>query len=102
MTIANTSVFSLENPNNIYSLHSVLGNNHLIMQQDPDTFKWLCDEIIKIDKLNPQVAARVCSSFNFVKKFPHDLKTLAQTEIKRVLSETGLSKNSRELLQGCV
>ncbi len=96
-------LFSLENPNNIYSLHAVLGNNFLIMQQhDGQTFKWLCDEILKIDKNNPQVAARVCGSFNFVKKFPTKLKDLAQTEIKRVLAQPDLSKNSRELLEGCV
>ena len=101
--IATTPPFSLENPNNIYSLHSVFGANFLAMQsEDGSTFKWLCDEIIKIDKNNPQVAARICSSFNFVKKFPEHYKNLAQAEIRRVLSETSLSKNSRELLEGCI
>lgn len=101
--ITTTPPFSLENPNNIYSLHSVFGDNYKAMQRDDgSTFKWLCDEIIRIDKHNPQVAARVCGSFNFVKKFPEHLKKLAQTEITRVLSHPDLSKNSRELLEGCV
>ncbi|MBY0554157.1 aminopeptidase N [bacterium] len=101
--ITQTAPFSLENPNNIYSLHGIFGDNYLAMQKpDGSTFKWLCDEILKIDKKNPQVAARVCGCFNFVKKYPENLKVLAQTEIKRVLAEPTLSKNSRELLEGCV
>lgn len=101
--IASGSSFDLENPNNIYSLHSVLGNNYLIMQrEDGSTFEWLCDEIIRIDKKNPQVAARICGSFNFVNKFPEKFKVTAQAQIRRVLAEPALSKNSRELLEGCV
>jgi aminopeptidase N len=101
--IAATPPFNFENPNNIYSLHSVLGKNYLVMQRDKEeTFQWLCDEIIRIDKMNPQVAARLCGNFNFVKKFPDEIKAIAQKEIKRVLAETGLSKNSRELLETCV
>ncbi len=101
--IAATPPFNFENPNNIYSLHSVLGKNYLVMQRDKEeTYKWLCDEIIRIDKMNPQVAARLCGNFNFVKKFPEDIKSIAQSEISRVLLEPGLSKNSRELLETCV
>lgn len=101
--LTQTAPFSLENPNNIYSLLGVFGGNYLAMQQsEGEAFKWLCDQILMIDKNNPQVAARVCNSFTFVKKFPENLKLLAQTEIKRLLAEPTLSKNSRELLEGCV
>lgn len=101
--LAQTAPFSSENPNNIYSLHGLFGdNNYALQTNEQEAFRWLCDEIIKIDKLNPQVAARVCGSFNFVKKYPENIKNLAQIEIKRVLAEPQLSKNARELLEGCV
>ncbi|MCC2677957.1 MAG: hypothetical protein K0R29_533 [Pseudobdellovibrio sp.] len=100
---AQTPPFSLENPNNIYSLHRAFGTNYSAIQAaDGPAFKWLCDEILKVDKINPQVAARLCGSFNFVKKFPADLRAKAQAEIKRVLEDASLSKNARELLEGCV
>jgi len=100
---AQTPPFSLENPNNIYSLHRAFGTNYgAIQAADGPAFKWLCDEILKIDKINPQVAARLCGSFNFVKKFPEALRVKAQTEIKRLLEDPSLSKNARELLEGCV
>lgn len=95
--------FNPENPNNIYALISAFGDNYLAMQsQNGAPFSWLCDEIIRIDRLNPQVAANVCSSFNFIKKYPPHLKEMAQKEIQRVLDEPGLSRNSRELLEGCI
>ena len=73
------------------------------MQREKEkTYAWFCDEIIRIDKINPQVAARLCSCFNFVKKFPDEIKEIAQKEIGRVLAEPNLSKNSRELLEGCI
>lgn len=101
--LAMTPPFSSENPNNIYSLHGAFGDNYLAMQiPDGSTFKWLCDEILKIDKMNPQVAANVCGSFNFIKKYPHELKVLAQKEIQRLLDHPQLSRNSRELLEGCI
>jgi aminopeptidase N len=73
------------------------------MQREKEiTYNWLCDEIKRIDKINPQVAARLCNSFNFVKKFPDEIKTIAQKEIKRLLDMPDLSKNSRELLESFV
>ncbi len=101
--VTETAPFSNENPNNIYSLHSVYGHNHFAMQSEPErSFKWLCDEILRIDKKNPQVAARLCGSFNFVKKYPEAIRLQAQSEIKRVLQDSTLSKNARELLEGCL
>ncbi|MBC7419619.1 MAG: aminopeptidase N [Bdellovibrio sp.] len=102
-TLSATLPFSLENPNNVYSLHNIFGHNFLAMaREDGSTFKWLCDEILTIDKKNPQVAARLCGCFNFVKKLPLHLKEKSQQEIRRVLTHTSLSKNARELLQGCI
>lgn len=101
--LSETAPFSFDTPNNIYSLLSVFGDNYLGMSDSTgETYRWLCDQILKIDAKNPQVAARVCGSFNFVKKLPPDLKAKAQNEIRRVLASPSLSRNARELLEGCV
>ncbi len=95
--------FDKNNPNNIYSLHNVFSGNFLMFHTDQEpTYKWYCDEILRIDAVNPQVAARLSGAFNFTKKLPENLKNIAQTEIKRVLSQTDLSKNTRELLEKCI
>lgn len=101
--LSETAPFSFDTPNNVYSLLTVFGDNYLAMSDaSGETYKWLCDQILKIDAKNPQVAARVCGAFNFVKKLPTNLKEKAQTEIRRVLASSSLSRNARELLEGNV
>ncbi len=101
--LAQTKPFSMDVPNNVYALLRTFGANYLAMSDESgETYKWFCDRILEIDGKNPQVAARLCVSFNFVKKLPLRFKEKAQHEIQRVLSSTALSRNSRELLEGCV
>lgn len=88
------------NPNNLYSLHRAFAGNYLRFHTDEHpTYKWYADEMLRVDKNNPQVAARLAEAFNFTKKLPTNLKALAQTEIKRILDTDELSKNVRELLE---
>ncbi|MFN3455415.1 MAG: aminopeptidase N, partial [Pseudobdellovibrio sp.] len=95
--------YDKNNPNNIYSLHVAFGNNYLAFHTDKQpTYKWIADELLRIDRVNPQVGARMASVFSVTKKLPENLKSLAQTEIKRLLNEPSLSKNARELLEKCV
>ncbi len=101
--ISSSSYFNNTNPNSIYSFHGVFGKNFYAFNSDSgDTFSWYADEILKIDAWNPQVAARLCGNFNFVKKLPSAQKEKALHEIRRLLSVESLSKNSRELLEKCL
>jgi aminopeptidase N len=101
--LTKTAPFNSENPNNIYSLHMVLAENYYAMQQSgAEAYRWLCDEILTVDRINPQVAARLCNGFNFVKKFPESLRIQVQGDIQRLLDSPTLSKNSRELLETCL
>lgn len=102
-TCAQVQGFNPDNPNNLYNLHNVFGGNYLHFHTDQQpTYKWYADELLRVDANNPQVAARLASAFNFTKKLPANLKTLALIEIHRVLAEPKLSKNVRELLEKCV
>jgi aminopeptidase N len=87
------------NPNNIYSLLRAFGNN-LTCFNDPENpgYTFLAERILEIDSKNPQVAARLCGCFNMVSKLPKDLQVRAYAEVRRILDEPTLSKNSRELL----
>lgn len=91
--------FQIGNPNNVYSLIRVFGNN-LTAFHDPKNpgYAFYADRLLELDALNPQVAARLCAAFNVVSKLPAPLKKAAATEMKRVLANPALSKNTRELL----
>ncbi len=101
--IAASPYFNSQNPNSIYSLHAVFGKNYQAFNSDDGTaYRWFCDEILKIDSWNPQVAARLCANFNFIKKLPTVQKENAVAQVQRVLNQENLSKNSREILEKCI
>jgi len=95
--------FDKNNPNNMYSLHGAFSRNFLRFHdiQNP-TYEWLADELIRIDKLNPQVAARLAQAFSFTHKLTAELKEKAQSQVSRILKQDQLSKNARELLEKCI
>lgn len=95
--------FNITNPNNVYSLLRSFGSN-LVRFHDPkaNTYEFYADMILEIDAKNPQVAARLCAAFNFVKKLEPALKERALNQIKRMVAVEKLSKNSRELLQSAL
>ena len=88
------------NPNNMYSLHGGFAGNYLRFHSgNGETYKWFADELLRIDKVNPQVGARLAQGFRFIEKLPANLKTLAQAQVQRLLASDSLSKNARELLE---
>ncbi|WP_413557702.1 aminopeptidase N [Bdellovibrio sp. HCB209] len=93
--------FNINNPNNVYSLLRAFSTN-LVSFNNKEAYEFMADKIIEIDPKNPQVAARLCSAFNFVAKLEPQLKDLAMKQIKRMVDVPGLSKNSRELLQSAL
>ncbi|QLY24273.1 aminopeptidase N [Bdellovibrio sp. KM01] len=93
--------FNINNPNNVYSLLRAFTTN-LVSFNNEKAYEFIADKIIEIDPKNPQVAARLCSAFNFVAKLEPQLKDLAMKQIRRMVDVPGLSKNSRELLQSAL
>ncbi|HEY8270328.1 MAG TPA: aminopeptidase N [Pseudobdellovibrionaceae bacterium] len=92
--------FNINNPNNVYALLRSFTQNFVIFHNpEQPAYEFLTDMILKIDERNPQVAARLCSAFNFVNKFPPQMKKQALQQIHRMVAHDKLSKNSRELLQ---
>ncbi|MBX2989024.1 MAG: aminopeptidase N [Bdellovibrionaceae bacterium] len=91
--------FQLTNPNNVYALLRVFGQN-LVCFHDPKNpgYDFFADRILEIDAKNPQVAARLSASFNVINKLAPELREKALKEIRRILDEPSLSKNTRELL----
>jgi aminopeptidase N len=95
--------FNINNPNNVYALlRSFTQNYEIFHSPEYPAYEFLADMILKIDEKNPQVAARLCAAFNFVKKLPHEMKERALIQIRRVVASEKLSKNSRELLQSAL
>ncbi len=92
--------FSIENPNNVYSLLRNYGKNwSSFYSQSIENFRFLLSQISRIDKFNPSVAARLIPCFQFVGQLPKTDRRAIESQFAEVL-KSDLSKNSRELLEG--
>ena len=90
--------FNLKNPNRVYALLRTFGDNiPQFHRADLDCYSFMADQLILIDKLNPQVAARVAGCFDLWNKLPPQARTKAHLELERLVRH-GLSSNTHEIL----
>lgn len=78
-------LFEFKNPNKFRSLIGAFTLNLVHFHRlDGLSYQYVADKIIEVDKINPQVAARVLTSFSGVKKLPTELKEKMLLELKRI------------------
>lgn len=95
--------FIISNPNRARSLISVFANNMPHFHDvSGNGYEFVADCIVEIDKLNPQVAARLTSSFSQWKRFDNHRKELMKKELFRIQQTQGLSKDSFEVASRCL
>jgi aminopeptidase N len=58
----------------------------------------LADWLIKLDPLNPQTTARMCSAFETWHRFDKDRQAKISTELHRILATNGLSRDTTEMV----
>ncbi|PWU22683.1 MAG: aminopeptidase N [Bdellovibrio sp.] len=94
--------FPMRNPNAVYSLLGVFGDNLTQFHREPaagspDPYSFMSEKILALDRLNPQVAARLSSCFDFCPRQNPSSRARARQALGRTLNEK-LSANVRELL----
>ncbi len=89
--------FTLANPNRVRSLFGAFaGNQWAFHHRSGKGYRLIADIIIALDKLNPQTAARLVPPLGRWKRFEEGHATMMRTELQRILSEPGLSKDVTE------
>jgi aminopeptidase N len=63
-----------------------------------ENYKLFSDWILKVDPVNPQVGARMCSAFETWKRYDPKRQKLIKSQINRVLGAEFVSKDTREML----
>ncbi len=91
--------FSYTNPNRVRSVLGVFGRLNLLgfHQKNGAGYLFLEEQIIKMNNINPQIAARLLSPFTHWKKFDKTRQALMKDSLKRILDEKGLSKDVFEI-----
>jgi aminopeptidase N len=92
--------FNIKNPNKVYALIRTFSKNNQIQFHDKTGrgYKFVADQVLKIDKFNPQVAASIVGVFSNWRKFDKNRVQLIKKQLKRIKNEPSLSKNVHEIV----
>jgi aminopeptidase N len=90
--------FSIRNPNKVYALiGGFRGNEVRFHAADGSGYAFLADQVIALDAINPQVAARMARGFDRWRKFDAERQAHARAELERIRSTKGVSKGVLEI-----
>ncbi|GHA14451.1 aminopeptidase N [Arenicella chitinivorans] len=93
------SDFTLTNPNRVRSvLGAFSGNLAGFHRLDGKGYALLVDYVIKLDQINPQIAARLVSSLNSWRRFTEPYASRMRTELARLNMVSQLSSDVREVV----
>ena len=92
--------FSLKNPNRARSLIGVVvfQNPVIFHTADGSGYKFLTENILKLNKFNPQIAARFASGFNHWRRYDPGRQKLMKAELGTISQIKDLSKDVYEIV----
>ncbi len=91
--------FDIKVPNKVYSLIRAFAANHVRFHAaDGGGYAFLADQVLALDQLNPQVAARMARGFDRWKKFDSSRKEKAKAQLERIRDASGLSRDVAEIV----
>ncbi len=90
--------FNIRNPNKVYALvGGFRGNQVRFHAADGSGYAFLADQVIALDAINPQVAARLARGFDRWKKFDPTRQAHARAALERLRGAKGVSKGVLEI-----
>jgi aminopeptidase N len=92
--------FDIGNPNKVRALIGgfAQGNPLHFHRPDGEGYVLVADHVIDLDRLNPQVAARLASSFSFWRRYEPVRRDLMRKQLERIHSSPGLSRDVAEIV----
>jgi len=91
--------FSLRTPNRVRALIGAFctGNQLRFHSADGAGYRFLADRVLEIDRLNPQVAARLMGAFGQWRRFDERRQSLMHEAVARISGTAGLSRDVYEI-----
>ena len=93
--------FSMDNPNKIRSLIGAFcsGNHVRFHEKSGDGYVFLADQIITLNGLNPQIAARLVSPLTAWKRYDHDRQEKMKAQLIRISKTKDISPDVYEIVK---
>ena len=98
--LAEHTEFNWKNPNRLRSLLFPLasGNPAAFHQPDGATYRFVTDWLIRVDKINPMVAARLANVYSTWQRYDVDRQGLIRDELTRIKDTPDLSRDTMEMV----
>ena len=93
------SDFNWKNPNRFRAVFGSLAAHHAGFHHVSGAgYTLLADWLIKLDPVNPQTTARMCSAFQTWRRYDQHRQALISAELDRILATPNLSRDTTEML----
>jgi len=98
------AAFSIQNPNKVRALIGVFAmlNPTGFHAADGSGYAFHADQVIELDGLNPQIAARMASAFNRWKRYDDNRKALMRAQLQRIAATESLSGDVSEIVSNAL
>lgn len=92
--------FTLANPNRARALIGgfATGNQRVFHRADGEGYRWTAERLEELDRLNPQTAARLATSFRSWRAFEPGRREQARAALADLAGRPGLSRDLRDIL----
>ena len=92
--------FDLRNPNKVYALLRAFGSNHVHFHAaNGSGYRFLAEQTIRLDAINPQVASRLARCFDRWRKFDSGRQAHAHAALEKLRNHVGLSRDVFEVVE---
>jgi aminopeptidase N len=97
--LSRQSVFDLKNPNKVYALiGSFAGNQLHFHAADGSGYAFVTEQVEALDRVNPQVAARIARNFERWRRYEPGRRTMMKEALERLAALPNLSKETGEVV----
>ena len=92
--------FAITNPNKVRALIGAFCNSNLVAFHAADGYGYAfaADRVLQLDKINPQIAARMAACFNRWTRVEPARRAMMRSELERIAREPGLSSDTFEIV----
>ncbi|MDP2518133.1 aminopeptidase N [Shimia thalassica] len=91
--------FDMKNPNRFRAVMGALSMHHAgFHHKNGAAYALLAEWLIKLDPVNPQTTARMCSAFQTWKRYDPARQTMMSAELDRIANTKDLSRDTNEMI----
>ncbi|MEQ9519960.1 MAG: aminopeptidase N [Parvibaculum sp.] len=91
--------FSISNPNKVRALIGSFANSNQVRfhAKDGAGYAFVADRVLELDRINPQVAARLLGAFKSWRQFEASAQSMMQDALETVVNTPGISQDVYEI-----